>query len=127
VPTAWPCSHREELLQKLREGTTLVVDRYAFSGVAFTAAKAIPGLDRAWCMAPDAGLPAPDAVFFLNLTVEQAAARGGYGEERYEKADFQVRVWEERRQHPGASQHRQAQLCWRLSICAQLPSVADWN
>lgn len=67
-----------------------MVDRYAYSGVAFTAAKGAPGLDRAWCMAPDAGLPAPDAVFFLNLTVEQAAARGGYGEERYEKADFQV-------------------------------------
>ena len=67
-----------------------MVDRYAYSGVAFTAAKGAPGLDRAWCMAPDVGLPAPDAVFFLNLTVEQAAARGGYGEERYEKADFQV-------------------------------------
>ena len=85
-----PLSCRDELLRKLRAGTTLVVDRYAYSGVAFTAAKGAPGLDRAWCMAPDVGLPAPDAVFFLNLTVEQAAARGGYGEERYEKADFQV-------------------------------------
>jgi thymidylate kinase len=81
---------REELLRKLQAGTTLIVDRYAYSGVAFTAAKGLPGLDRAWCTAPDAGLPAPDAVFFLSLTVEQAAARGGYGEERYEKADFQV-------------------------------------
>ena len=85
-------AYREELLRKLHEGTTLVVDRYAYSGVAFTAAKGLPGLDRAWCMAPDAGLPAPDAVFFLCLTVEQAAARGGYGEERYEKDEFQVRV-----------------------------------
>lgn len=91
--TPHPTAHREELLRKLRSGTTLVVDRYAYSGVAFTAAKGAPGLDRAWCMAPDAGLPAPDAVFFLNLTVEQAAARGGYGEERYEKADFQVGRW----------------------------------
>lgn len=91
-----PCLHcSEELLRKLAAGTTLVVDRYAYSGVAFTAAKGLPGLDRAWCMAPDAGLPAPDAVFFLSLTVEQAAARGGYGEERYEKADFQVGAWEE--------------------------------
>ena len=81
---------REELLRKLQAGTTLIVDRYAYSGVAFTAAKGLPGLDRAWCSAPDTGLPAPDAVFFLSLTVEQAAARGGYGEERYEKADLQV-------------------------------------
>ncbi|KAL4425852.1 hypothetical protein ABPG75_009868 [Micractinium tetrahymenae] len=83
---------REELLRKLASGTTLVVDRYAYSGVAFTAAKGLPGLDRAWCTVPDAGLPAPDVVFFLSLTVEQAAARGGYGEERYEKADFQRKV-----------------------------------
>ena len=31
---------------KLRGGTTLIVDRYSFSGVAFSAAK---GLDLTWC------------------------------------------------------------------------------
>ena len=31
---------------KLREGTTLIVDRYSYSGVAFTAAK---GLPFDWC------------------------------------------------------------------------------
>ncbi len=46
---------REGILQKLRAGVTLVVDRYAYSGVAFTAAKGLPGLDRGWCMAPDTG------------------------------------------------------------------------
>jgi hypothetical protein len=35
--------------RKLREGTTLIVDRYSFSGVAFTAAKEKPGLDLEWC------------------------------------------------------------------------------
>lgn len=80
----------DELLRKLAAGTTVVADRYAYSGVAFTAAKGAPGLDRAWCQAPDAGLPAPDAVFFLDLSAEAAEARGGYGEERYEKAEFQV-------------------------------------
>lgn len=69
-----------------------MVDRYAYSGVAFTAAKGIPGLDQQWCRSPDTGLPAPDAVFFLNLSPEAAAARGGYGEERYEKAAFQKAV-----------------------------------
>jgi dTMP kinase len=83
---------RDELLRKLQAGTTLVVDRYAYSGVAFTAAKALPGLDRAWCTAPDAGLPAPDAVYFFSLTAEAAAARGGYGGERYEKEAFQKAV-----------------------------------
>lgn len=31
---------------KLKSGTTLVVDRYSYSGVAFSAAK---GLDVEWC------------------------------------------------------------------------------
>ena len=42
-----PCSALMEAT--LRAGTTLVVDRYAYSGVAFTAAKALPGLDLEWC------------------------------------------------------------------------------
>ena len=35
-------------MSKLRQGVTLVVDRYAFSGAVFTAAKGIPGLDLEW-------------------------------------------------------------------------------
>jgi dTMP kinase len=34
----------------LKAGTTLVVDRYSYSGVAFTAAK---GLDFQWCKVRD--------------------------------------------------------------------------
>ena len=86
------CLHRKQMLEKLEAGTTLVVDRYAHSGVAFTAAKGLPGLDRKWCQAPDEGLPAPDVVFFLNLTPEQAAARRGSGSERYETTEIQARV-----------------------------------
>ncbi|KAH9066537.1 P-loop containing nucleoside triphosphate hydrolase protein [Lactarius vividus] len=56
---------------QLVAGTTVLCDRYAFSGVAFSAAK---GLPLAWCRAPD------------------AAARGGYGTERYEKEALQARV-----------------------------------
>ncbi|KAN0121072.1 Thymidylate kinase domain containing protein [Russula decolorans] len=74
---------------KLATGTTVLCDRYAFSGVAFSAAK---GLPLAWCRAPDVGLPAPDLTLFLDLAPEVAAARGGYGEERYEKEALQARV-----------------------------------
>ena len=66
------------------------MDRYAFSGVAFSAAK--PGLDVAWCAAPDAGLPLPDVLLFMDLAPDKAAARGGFGEERYEKPAFQAAV-----------------------------------
>ncbi len=45
----WPRPHRQRLTGSLASGTTLVVDRYAYSGAAFTAAKGVPGLDRTWC------------------------------------------------------------------------------
>ena len=41
--------HREAMLAALQSGTTLVVDRYSYSGVVFTSAKQLPGLDLAWC------------------------------------------------------------------------------
>jgi len=47
-----------------------------------------------WCRTPDAGLPAPDLTLFLDIDPEVAKARGGYGEERYEKEELQARVRE---------------------------------
>lgn len=88
---------RGELLAKLNAGTTLVVDRYAYSGVAFTAAKQVPGLDAAWAAAPDSGLPAPDAVLLLTLPPAVAATRGGFGGERYENEALLGRVGDEYR------------------------------
>ena len=46
----WP---RAALLAALAAGRTLVVDRYALSGAAFTAAKRLAGLDLAWCQVPE--------------------------------------------------------------------------
>lgn len=87
-----------------------VCDRYAYSGVAFTSAK---GLDVEWCKNPDRGLPAPDCIIYLDLAIEEAAQvviclillffmvinctfeysqRGQFGEERYEKVEFQKTV-----------------------------------
>ncbi|KAF7332575.1 Thymidylate kinase [Mycena kentingensis (nom. inval.)] len=73
----------------LEQGTTVVCDRYAFSGVAFSAAK---GLPLEWCRTPDSGLPAPDLTLFFDISPEAARARGGYGEERYEKEELQQKV-----------------------------------
>jgi len=60
-------------MKHLQEGRTVVVDRYAYSGVVFTAAK---GIDLEWCKTPDRGLPAPDVVLYLKLAVEDAMKRG---------------------------------------------------
>ncbi|KAM3835455.1 thymidylate kinase isoform 2-T2 [Vipera latastei] len=76
--------------EKLSQGVTLIVDRYAFSGVAFTAAKENFSLE--WCKQPDVGLPKPDLILFLQLSTLEAAKRGEFGNERYEDASFQEKV-----------------------------------
>jgi dTMP kinase len=89
------------LVKHLTEGTSVVCDRYAYSGVAFSAAKVTcntarreydptlrcessslqeeeePLLNFDWCQSSDVGLPAPDAIIFLDLTQEEAEKRGG--------------------------------------------------
>ena len=74
---------------KLKVGTSLIIDRYSYSGVAFSATK---GLDLSWCKAPEVGLPTPDLVLYLDITLEIAAERGDYGEEQYEQLDFQKKI-----------------------------------
>lgn len=49
-----------ELTQALESGKNVIIDRYAFSGVAFSAAK--EGLSFEWCRQPDRGLPKPGKV-----------------------------------------------------------------
>ncbi|KAK4161868.1 P-loop containing nucleoside triphosphate hydrolase protein [Cladorrhinum sp. PSN259] len=78
----------------LASGTTVVLDRYYYSGIVYSAAKRNPTLSLSWARAPEIGLPRPDLVLFLDLDEEQAKARGGYGEERYEQAEMQKRVRE---------------------------------
>jgi dTMP kinase len=86
-------ANRWELIAGLRArldaGETVVVDRYCYSGIAYTHFK---GLDWDWCVQPDVGLPAPDRVFFLTVSDAVAARRGGFGEERYETTEIQRAV-----------------------------------
>ncbi|GAA5862170.1 hypothetical protein JCM3774_004807 [Rhodotorula dairenensis] len=80
-----------QILDDLEQGKTVVCDRYAFSGIAFSVIK---GLSWSWCRAPDIGLPAPDLVLFLRVSSAVAEQRGGFGQERYEKRDVQLKVAE---------------------------------
>lgn len=72
----------DSIVQTLHSGTTILCDRYAYSGVAFSSAKGGSSsnnkLSVDWCQGPDRGLPAPDCVIFLDLSPEQARERGGY-------------------------------------------------
>ena len=81
---------QDRIYTALQEGTTVCMDRYAYSGVAYSAAK--PGLTVEWCKQPDAGLLKPDLVCYLATDPEEAQHREGYGTERYETLHFQSEV-----------------------------------
>ncbi|GLI69175.1 hypothetical protein VaNZ11_013744 [Volvox africanus] len=83
---------RDEMLRLLAGGTTLVLDRYSYSGVAYTAAKGVQHLSMEYCKSLEVLLPAADLVVHMTMTPESMAARGGYGQERYEKVEFQNKV-----------------------------------
>ena len=78
-----------EMRELLNSGVNLVVDRYSYSGVAFTASKGFP---VEWCFAPEVGMIAPDLVVWLDMPLDDQKSRGGFGEERYEKAEMQAKV-----------------------------------
>ncbi|XP_037278920.2 thymidylate kinase [Rhipicephalus microplus] len=79
----------ELIRQAVAQQRTVICDRYAYSGVAFTAAKS---LDFAWCQQPDRGLPEPDVVLYMSVPPDALNARDGFGNERYENAEFQAKV-----------------------------------
>lgn len=60
--------------------------------MVYSAAKNNPSLRLPWARAPDVGLPRPDRVVFLDLDEDTARARGGWGDEVYEKAEMQRQV-----------------------------------
>ena len=82
------------MLADIESGTTLIVDRYSYSGAVYSAAKDNPILDLEWAWLPEIGLPKPDVCVFLTVSPEVAKARGGFGEERYESDKMQGRVRE---------------------------------
>ncbi len=75
--------------EKLKEGVTLLVDRYIHSGVAYAHANGVP-LDTAKQL--DVGLPVPDCVIYLDITPANASKRPGWGTERFESLETQRRV-----------------------------------
>lgn len=83
-----------EIERLISEGVSVVVDRYYYSGCVYSAAKQIQGLGLEWARHPDVGLPRPDLCIFLDVSPETVAARGGFGEEIYERRETQARVRE---------------------------------
>lgn len=82
----------DEIKTALLSGKTVICDRYCYSGVAYSMAKALASRPPAWYKAPDSGLPRPDIVLYLDTDPEEAAQRPGYGDEIYEQVAFQAKV-----------------------------------
>lgn len=78
-----------QIIEMLNSGKHVIADRYAFSGVAYSVAK---GLNPDWCILSDRGLVAPDIVFFIDISPEEASKRKGFGEEQGETLYFQKKV-----------------------------------
>ncbi|KAI4268604.1 MAG: hypothetical protein L6R38_007795 [Xanthoria sp. 2 TBL-2021] len=81
-----------QIIEHIRDGTTVVIDRYYYSGAVYSAAKNNPNLTLEWAIQPEIGLPKPDLCIFLDISATDAAARGGFGSERYETSEMQKRV-----------------------------------
>lgn len=80
----------KEIHGKLNEGYDVLLDRYAYSGVAYSHAQ---GLDFDWCISPDKGLAKPDKVlYFKPSDITDISKRAEYGSERYEREEFQRKV-----------------------------------
>ncbi|WVF70842.1 thymidylate kinase [Kwoniella sp. CBS 6097] len=80
----WECA--AAIRRDLADGITVIADRYAFSGIAFSAAK---GLPFDFCLQPDTSLPLPDVTLYLTLSPTIASKRSAFGEERYETDQMQ--------------------------------------
>lgn len=80
-------ANRWELAEKIKslllDGITVILDRYVYSGIAYSVSNGIP-FD--WCITSDIGLPKPDYVIYITRDAKFD------GEERYEHAQFQQLV-----------------------------------
>ncbi|AER41490.1 Thymidylate Kinase [Epinotia aporema granulovirus] len=89
------CANRWEQMKKINqlaaeESHLVIIDRYLYSGIAYSAAK---GLDFDFCVNTNWGQAEPDLVFFMNYV--PPSTRTGYGEEIYEREMFQRKVFEQ--------------------------------
>ncbi|KAI5963669.1 CDC8 [Candida pseudojiufengensis] len=107
----------DEIEKLLNDEYFVILDRYIYSGLAYTLAKnkvdttndtnkddksknitnsenKINLSNLEWLLTPDKGLPKPDLTLFLTLKPEEISKRKGFGQERYEQETFQENVRE---------------------------------
>jgi dTMP kinase len=80
---------KDMIIENINNGMTVICDRYIYSGIAYSVAN---GLDINWCKLSDIGLPIPDIVIWLDLDIEISMERSNFGNEIYERKEFQEKV-----------------------------------
>ncbi len=78
-----------KIVELLKSGINIIMDRYAYSGSAYSHAA---GVNLKWCKGPDAGLPAPDLVFLFQTDPESQSKCTEWGDERNDITSFQEKV-----------------------------------
>ena len=83
---------KSKIIDLLNSGKNVIMDRYSYSGIAYTHSKGIP-FD--WCLSPEKGLPKPDIIIYLKSDdLEKISKREDFGDEIYENVIFQQKVKE---------------------------------
>jgi len=72
--------------------STVILDRYVYSGCAYSAAKGKLTLD--WCMKQEKYLPKPDLIYYVKGDIIKASENVKFGQDRFENLDFQKKVAE---------------------------------
>ena len=66
---------KQELEDLLKQGYTVILDRYYYSGIAYSYARN-PDISADWCLACEKGLLKPDKVFYFKIDVRDSIIRG---------------------------------------------------
>lgn len=82
---------QSEIKFYLESGYTVILDRYFYSGSAYSIAR---GVSLDFCQQTFKGLLKPDIIFYMEIEPREASSRLGYGKERPENVMNQTRVKE---------------------------------
>lgn len=127
------------ITELLLQGTHVILDRYVYSGIAYshTASREGPSsssghhLDFKWLEAPDLGLLKPDILIFLNVSPYDTRDRPGFGQELYEKLEFQNKVFRcferilPKNKNHGSSSEEEEEVVFKIDGTLGMDQVSD--
>lgn len=80
----------DEIISLINNGITVIIDRYSYSGINFSFSNDNNNLN--FYLNTENGLPKPDCTFYLETQQDIISKRNGFGNEKYENLEFQLKV-----------------------------------